>query len=193
MAAWPLVGLSKSSSIRIVVDLPAPLSPRKPSTSPSFTSRSRLFTAVSLPYCLLSLRIEIGGWSVPCELTGCNCKGVGSDPQEMRKKGPGMKRDIVRESRVSHVRRCSSLSRKLRRRPGVSGSRNRLFFRWLDALYSLLLHSLLLDSSPILPADQQSTPCHRVGTSGRRPSQSARWRLACERPSLQPLWQMEQA
>jgi hypothetical protein len=35
--AWPLVGCSRSSSVRIVVVLPAPLGPRKPNTSPRST------------------------------------------------------------------------------------------------------------------------------------------------------------
>ena len=34
MRAVPSVGIMKPASIRIVVDLPAPLGPRKPTTSP---------------------------------------------------------------------------------------------------------------------------------------------------------------
>ena len=40
MRAEPAVGLIRSNRSRIVVDLPAPLGPRKPNTSPCWTSRS---------------------------------------------------------------------------------------------------------------------------------------------------------
>src|ERR1039458_2293504 len=58
MNAWPPVGRKRSSRMRMVVVLPAPLSPRKPRISPGATSRWRLFTAISLPYCLERARIE---------------------------------------------------------------------------------------------------------------------------------------
>lgn len=37
----------------MVVDLPAPFGPRKPTISPSFTEKEILFTAFCCPYCLL--------------------------------------------------------------------------------------------------------------------------------------------
>ena len=37
MLPVPLVGVMKPASMRMVVDLPAPLGPRKPSTSPGST------------------------------------------------------------------------------------------------------------------------------------------------------------
>ena len=40
MVARPLVGRMWSSSVRIMVVLPAPFGPRKPNASPSSTSRS---------------------------------------------------------------------------------------------------------------------------------------------------------
>src|ERR1017187_10320016 len=58
MKACPPVGRRRSSRMRMVVVLPAPLSPRKPRISPGATSRWRLFTARSLPYCLERPRIE---------------------------------------------------------------------------------------------------------------------------------------
>ena len=45
----PEVGRMMSSSMRIVVVLPAPLGPRKPNTSPRSISRSRSATAVNSP------------------------------------------------------------------------------------------------------------------------------------------------
>ena len=45
----PEVGDNIPHSIRIVVDFPAPLGPRKPKISPRFTSKLILFTAVKAP------------------------------------------------------------------------------------------------------------------------------------------------
>src|SRR5436309_3194431 len=47
--AVPAVGLSRPHSMRIVVDLPAPLLPRKPKISPWRTSNVRSFTATNSP------------------------------------------------------------------------------------------------------------------------------------------------
>ena len=47
--ALPAVGSTSVHSILIVVDLPAPLGPRKPKTSPAATSKSTQSTAVSGP------------------------------------------------------------------------------------------------------------------------------------------------
>src|SRR5215471_2353965 len=47
--AEPLVGASSPHSIRIVVDLPAPLLPRKPKISPRRTSNDTLSTATNAP------------------------------------------------------------------------------------------------------------------------------------------------
>src|SRR5664279_3757155 len=52
--ARPEVGLSSPHNIRMVVDLPAPLGPRKPNTSPLRTSRSIWSTATKLPKRLTS-------------------------------------------------------------------------------------------------------------------------------------------
>ena len=54
MLALPTVGVMKPASIRMVVDLPAPLGPRKPSTSPRGTSNDTLSTAVNAPKRLVS-------------------------------------------------------------------------------------------------------------------------------------------
>src|SRR3954466_11852758 len=48
-AAEPLVGFSRPQSIRIVVDLPAPLLPRKPKISPRRTSKVTWSTATNWP------------------------------------------------------------------------------------------------------------------------------------------------
>ena len=47
--------------MRIVVVLPAPLSPRKPKTSPRFTSNDTSRTASIDPYDFDRLRIEMAG------------------------------------------------------------------------------------------------------------------------------------
>src|ERR1700689_5046937 len=46
----PVVGAMKPAIMRMVVDLPAPLAPRKPSTSPGATENVRSSTASLLPY-----------------------------------------------------------------------------------------------------------------------------------------------
>ena len=63
MRAVPAVGIMKPASMRIVVDLPAPFGPRKPSTSPRATVNVTLSTAVKLPNRLVSPAISIStGW-----------------------------------------------------------------------------------------------------------------------------------
>ena len=54
ISARPEVGGTKPAIMRMVVVLPAPLGPRKPSTSPGWTVKLMLSTAVSGPYCLVS-------------------------------------------------------------------------------------------------------------------------------------------
>ena len=54
MRAVPAVGIMKPASMRIVVDLPAPFGPRKPSTSPRPTLNETSSTAVKLPKRLVS-------------------------------------------------------------------------------------------------------------------------------------------
>ena len=49
----PAVGSSRPMIIRMVVDLPAPLGPRKPVTWPGRTSKLRSSTAVVVPYRLV--------------------------------------------------------------------------------------------------------------------------------------------
>src|ERR1051325_4313903 len=58
MNAVPEVGARKPVIIFIVVDLPAPLGPRKPSTSPSATAKDTPSTAVSGPNFLTRWRIS---------------------------------------------------------------------------------------------------------------------------------------
>src|SRR5687768_13149192 len=51
--AAPDVGASSPARIFIVVDLPAPLGPMKPNTSPDSSVRVRLSSAISPPYRLV--------------------------------------------------------------------------------------------------------------------------------------------
>lgn len=57
--AVPEVGDKNPAIIFMVVDLPAPLGPRKPSTSPGLTLKLTRSTAVLTPYFLVSSRISI--------------------------------------------------------------------------------------------------------------------------------------
>ena len=68
MRAVPAVGIMNPASMRMVVDLPAPFGPRKPSTSPRDTLNETSSTAVKLPNRLVSPAISIStGW--PSALT----------------------------------------------------------------------------------------------------------------------------
>jgi hypothetical protein len=55
----PLVGQSRPMIMRIVVDLPEPLGPRKPVTLPGTTSNDTSSTATESPTRLVRLRISI--------------------------------------------------------------------------------------------------------------------------------------
>src|SRR5688500_15779257 len=57
--AVPDVGRRRPQSMRMVVDLPAPLLPRKPKISPRRTSNERLFTATNAPNRRVSPRTSI--------------------------------------------------------------------------------------------------------------------------------------
>src|SRR5688500_16091431 len=57
--AAPAVGRSSPHSIRMVVDFPAPLLPRKPKISPRATSNDRLSTATKSPKRLVSPRTSM--------------------------------------------------------------------------------------------------------------------------------------
>src|SRR5690606_36617962 len=59
MEALPPSGARKPVSIFMVVDLPAPLGPRNPSTSPGLTSKDKLSTATCSPNRLVRLFIFI--------------------------------------------------------------------------------------------------------------------------------------
>src|SRR5579885_3020790 len=64
MLTRPEVGASRPTIIRMVVDLPAPLGPRKPVTSPARTSKLRPSTATVDPYRLVTSWISIIGSGV---------------------------------------------------------------------------------------------------------------------------------
>ncbi len=60
--AVPEVGVRKPVTIFMVVDFPAPFGPRKPSTSPRWTWKETLSTAVNEPNRRVSLRMSIMGF-----------------------------------------------------------------------------------------------------------------------------------
>src|SRR4051812_39721007 len=53
MVAVPAVGLTRLSTMRSVVVLPAPFGPRKPVTRPGSTTNDKLSTALTLRYCFV--------------------------------------------------------------------------------------------------------------------------------------------
>src|SRR6187402_2294661 len=57
--ARPDVGRMRSRRVRIVVVLPAPLGPRKPKTSPAWTSRSTSMMPRCSPYDLVSRSVRM--------------------------------------------------------------------------------------------------------------------------------------
>src|ERR671912_700905 len=57
MSAVPAVGFSNPHIMRIVVDLPAPLAPRKPKISPCFTEKDRSLTATNDP------KVRLNPWT----------------------------------------------------------------------------------------------------------------------------------
>ena len=57
----PLVGSSRRSSSRPVVDLPQPDSPTRPSVSPRLTSNDTPSTACTAPTCLRKISPEVSG------------------------------------------------------------------------------------------------------------------------------------
>src|SRR5438876_3724501 len=63
IAAEPRVGRSRSSSIRIIVVLPAPFRPRKPKISPRRTTSETPRTAWTDPYDFARSRSSIAGLS----------------------------------------------------------------------------------------------------------------------------------
>ena len=71
----------KPASMRIVVDLPAPFGPRKPTTSPRPTVKDTLSTAVKVPKRLVSPSISIRGASVE---RGPGCYPWGLDRTRLR-------------------------------------------------------------------------------------------------------------
>src|SRR5579863_1857620 len=64
--ARPEVGAINPHSTRMVVDLPAPLGPRKPKISPGWTSRFRSATAVKSPKRLVSFSM----WTAELKILG---------------------------------------------------------------------------------------------------------------------------
>src|SRR5215213_2621812 len=85
MSARPLVGRSRPRMMRIVVDLPAPLGPRKPVTTPGGTVKLSRSTATVLPYLLVRswtsiMRLPAGGGGPhpPFHTSRADRHGIGS-------------------------------------------------------------------------------------------------------------------
>ena len=76
----PLVGWVRPRTMSRVVDLPAPLGPRKATTSPGPTLRSRPFTACTAPKVFLRSDRAMAGVEKACEvvLRGVPGEAVGT-------------------------------------------------------------------------------------------------------------------
>src|SRR3954454_19816076 len=73
MVAWPDDGGVRPTIIRIAVDFPAPLGPRKPVTVPGSTVNETWSTAVKAPYRLVRSSTTIMRRSSP----GGHCRHIG--------------------------------------------------------------------------------------------------------------------
>src|SRR4029450_5579679 len=81
MVAVPEVGLVRPSSIRNVVDLPAPLTPTKPVIEPGSRLKLRSSTAVTAPYRLVRWWTWMRGIALSfLEVGGSANPGRGDDP-----------------------------------------------------------------------------------------------------------------
>ncbi len=73
--------------MRMVVLLPAPLGPRKPSTSPFSTVKETPFTATFGPNSFFKFRTLIMSRDgKPAPLRGCGCRNDNADPRRVRRK-----------------------------------------------------------------------------------------------------------
>src|SRR6185436_6478436 len=108
--AVPDVGFSRPHSIRIVVDFPAPLLPRKPKISPRRTSNDTLSTATNWPKRRVSPRTSM---ATPCpalaEADGSLANGAlqpGFGEPDVREGSSPIELGLeTRDLRVQHVRR----------------------------------------------------------------------------------------
>jgi hypothetical protein len=78
MVAVPLVGAVRPTMTRIVVDLPAPLGPRKPVTRPGAAVKVTWSTAVKAPYVLVRSLTSIMGEASPARV--CAHIGEAAEP-----------------------------------------------------------------------------------------------------------------
>ena len=102
--ARPALGRSSPMSVRMRVDFPAPLGPRKPNTSPADTSRSIPESAGNDPYCFANPVVRMGCMSPPA---GARRRGVASvtrkerrclpSPCSERKTGGGIAQSVIPE------------------------------------------------------------------------------------------------
>src|ERR1051326_2024225 len=109
--AVPELGARKPVIIFMVVDFPAPLGPRKPSTSPRLTARETSSTARIGPKCLVRWRTEIIS-------SGCAASVLVLAKALLRPRSaqacPGnrqMRRDSPRGGLVCNLKRCNVSSR----------------------------------------------------------------------------------
>src|ERR1700675_2014631 len=86
--ALPEVGSSNPHRMRMVVDLPAPLGPRKPKISPRWTARLTWSTAVNVPKRLTKSRI-----STALSVSICGSGGAGQcDEDVFERRGDALHR-----------------------------------------------------------------------------------------------------
>src|SRR6516225_6157481 len=97
--ADPVVGASRPTISRMVVDFPAPFGPRNPVTTPGLTVKSSPSTAVLSPYCLTSCLISI---IVPFPSL---CRAASPVPGVPAGAPPGTSRQQMRGAQASLVSR----------------------------------------------------------------------------------------
>src|SRR5512143_4057607 len=130
----PADGLTRPQSIRIVVDFPAPLGPRKPKISPRATSRLMSLTATKSPKRFVRFLRLTAGESSRADICGPRCfltengnediferRRLGADPtehealfRERRLDGASRPADVLRHhvdavAEEAHRRRNSGL------------------------------------------------------------------------------------
>src|SRR5215207_4252001 len=96
------VGVISPSSMRIVVDLPAPFGPTNPATPPSGRSRSISLTALRSPKSLVrpAVRIEAKGLPPRLDLGAVRCGGLWHRRRGRAGPGPGGAQDEGQEQQL---------------------------------------------------------------------------------------------
>src|ERR1700755_2722455 len=88
----PLVGGMKPVTMRMVVDLPAPLGPRKPRTSPRSTAKVRSFTATFTPNAFVRFSTLITAFLLRALTPGLFCAQISSARETFNRRSAASRR-----------------------------------------------------------------------------------------------------